>query len=133
MDFIKIQTELVFSAHRSRGPGGQHVNKTNSSAQLKWDYQNSNAIESYQKHLIAEKLLSYTNKSGELVLRSDSYRDLESNKKDVLKKLHSLLQRAFKKEKPRIATKPTYGSKQRRHSEKKMRGDLKKSRNTKWS
>jgi ribosome-associated protein len=132
IDYAKIQSEAQLSAQRSRGPGGQHVNKTNSAAQLKWNYKESYVIDDYHKSLVEKKLASFVTKDGEIVLRSDVHRDLESNKREVLKKLVDLLKRAFKREKPRIATKPTFGSKQRRHTEKKTRGEIKKARTAKW-
>lgn len=130
-DYSQVQSEVVLTAQRSRGPGGQHVNKTNSAAELRWNYQNSYVLNEEQKRLVGLKLSSFINKENELLLRSDTFRDLESNKKEVLKKLMQLLARAFKKEKPRVAT-PTYGSKQRRHSEKKKRSEIKKGRTGKW-
>jgi len=131
-DYSKVQSEVVLTAVRSGGPGGQHVNKTSSAAQLRWDYGSSFTLNDEQKQLVSQKLSSYINKKGELLLRSETFRDLESNKKEVLKKLMQLLARAFKREKPRVATKPTYGSKQRRHSEKKIRSEVKKGRSGKW-
>ncbi len=133
MNFEIIALEIVFSAQRSRGPGGQHVNKTNSAAQLSWNYLESHGVLKYEKDLIQHKLESLINKENVLVLRSDSFRDLESNKKECLKKLRQNLAKALKRDKPRIATKPTYSSKQRRHSEKKHRGEIKKGRGSNWS
>lgn len=132
MNFEQIEKEVVFSAQRSRGPGGQHVNKTNSASSIHWDYNASAGITTVQKSLITQKLAPFINKEGFLFLRSDTFRDLESNKKESLKKLRTLLLKAFKKEKPRIATKPTFGSKQRRHSEKKIRSEIKKGRSSQW-
>lgn len=129
----KIQLEVIFTATRSGGPGGQHVNKTNSAALIHWDYQASQALDEHQKNLIKAKLKNFINKNGYIVLRSDTSRDLESNKKETLKKLLKLLSIAFKKEKPRVATKPTYSSKQKRHSEKKARGEIKKGRSSRWT
>lgn len=132
IDIEKLTSEIVFSAQRSRGPGGQNVNKTNSAAQIKWNYKLSTVISEYQKDLVTEKLASYINKEGDVYLRSDIFRDLESNKKEVVNRLAELLKHAFKREKPRLATKPTYSSKQRRHSDKKKRGEIKKGRSNKW-
>jgi ribosome-associated protein len=132
IDYQKIESEIRLSAQRSRGPGGQHVNKTSSSAQLKWNYLESQALSEFNKRLIAEKLSNHINKIGEITLRSDSSRDLESNKKEVIQKLFDLIAKATKREKKRIATKPTYGSKIRKLDSKKKRSDLKKNRTKKW-
>ncbi|MEQ1876162.1 MAG: alternative ribosome rescue aminoacyl-tRNA hydrolase ArfB [Bdellovibrionia bacterium] len=118
-------------AVRSRGPGGQNVNKVSSAALLFWKFETSPSISAEQKHLIRAKLPNWVNKEGEIFVRSDEYRDLERNKARCLEKLEELLTRAFHRPKPRRATKPTRASKQRRLDTKKRRGDTKKQRGSK--
>lgn len=120
--------EVQFKAIKSRGPGGQHVNKVNSAALLLWDYQKSEALTSEQKKIIALKLEPYINKQGIFYLRSDEFRDLDRNKERCLFKLKTLLTRAFHKPKPRKRTKPTKASKEKRLDEKKQRSEIKRTR-----
>lgn len=126
MDLIK--KELRFVAVRSRGPGGQNVNKVSSAAQCFWDYQNSKCLSEEERGLISAKLVSLINTRGELFLRSEESRDLIRNKESCVDKLKRYLQRAFFKEKPRKPSKPTKASRIKKKENKKKRGDLKTSR-----
>jgi ribosome-associated protein len=67
-------------------------------------------------------------KDGVIVIRGDRYRTQERNRADVIDRLLELLQDALVRPKPRRATKPTFGSKQRRLEGKKRRGDIKAGR-----
>ena len=125
---VKIRSEISFSTVRSRGPGGQNVNKVSSAAQLKWDFMLSEVLTENQKNLINEKLYNFINKNQELYLRSDEYRDLERNKDRCIEKLNQLLKRAFHKPKPRKKTKPTQASKRKRLDAKRQRGERKRNR-----
>lgn len=125
--------EIDFISQRSGGPGGQNVNKTNSSVQLRWDFHQSQILSEDQKTLIQKKLSNMINSDGTLYIRSELHRDFEKNKKDALEKLQAHLTKAFFKPKPRKATKPTRGSKERRIAGKKIKSDIKKARQTKWT
>lgn len=128
----KIQLEVSFTAQRSRGPGGQNVNRTNSSVQLRWAFADSFSLNSEQKSLIAEKLATWITRENILYIRSDVHRDQEMNKKECLDRLKKLLQQAFFKPKPRKATKPTYSSQLKRKDSKRRKGEIKKGRSGKW-
>lgn len=127
-----ISQEVKFIAIRSRGPGGQNVNKVSSAALMLWAFEESRYVDDLQKALIRAKLGASINKENEIFLRSDEFRDLEQNKQGCLRKLEGLLARAFFKPKPRKATKPTKASKRRRLEGKKHRGDLKKERQKRY-
>ena len=124
----QIHSEIQFSAVRSRGPGGQNVNKVSSAAQLKWDFMLSEALSDYQKSRINQKLYNYINKNEELYLRSDEFRDLERNKARCLQKLEDILKMAFHRPKPRKKTKPSKAAKKKRLDSKRQRGETKKGR-----
>lgn len=124
----EIIREVQFSAVRSRGPGGQNVNKVNSAALLTWEFMSSAILTAEQKQLVQEKLYNYINKQGFLRLRCDEFRDLERNKARCLTKLETLLKRAFHQPKPRKKTRPTQASKKKRIESKKHRGEIKKTR-----
>jgi ribosome-associated protein len=120
--------EIRFSAVRSRGPGGQNVNKVSSAALLQWDFEASFSLTEEQKRLIFEKLSSFINKEGVFYLRSDEYRDLERNKARCLEKWEALLEKAFFRPKKRTATKPTKASQKRRVEGKRKRSQTKDTR-----
>ena len=124
----QIQNEVSFVAVRSRGPGGQNVNKVSSAAVMYWSFEFSDALNEHQKHLVHQKLQSSLNKENQLYVRSDEFRDLERNKARCLEKLAELLRFAFHKPKNRRPTKPTRGSKERKRESKSRRSDTKQSR-----
>lgn len=121
---ILFEIELEYT--RSRGPGGQHVNKTNSACLLRWNVPGTVCFSEEDKMVLLSKLR--TTSDGDLILRSDEHRDQESNRKKVLEKLDELIARAFFVPKARKATKPTRSSQRKRREEKKIRGEIKAGR-----
>lgn len=123
-----FRREVLFKAVRSRGPGGQNVNKVSSAAQLNWDIEHSLLLNFEQKARVREKLANLINFEGILQLRSDEFRDLERNKSRCLEKLADFVARALHVPKKRKATKPTKSSKVKRRESKSRRGEIKKLR-----
>ena len=123
-----LRPEVFFKAVRSRGPGGQNVNRVSSAAILFWDYRHSVLLSREQKELVQQKMASLINSEGLVYLRSDEFRDLERNKSRCLEKLAQLVAQALHVPKKRKATKPTRASKQRRRESKAIRGETKKLR-----
>ncbi len=121
---ILFEVELEYT--RSRGPGGQHVNKTNSACLARWNVPGSVCFSDEDKMILLSKLRLTTD--GDLILRSDEYRDQEMNRKKVLEKLESVIERAFFVPKARKATKPTRSSQRKRRDEKRSRGEIKAGR-----
>lgn len=128
MNAEQIEQEVVFSAQRSRGPGGQHVNKTASAAQLNWKFMNSLGLNEDEKQRIRHGLRNMINNEDELYVRSDEFRELERNKKRCLEKLFRLLRGALHVAKKRKATRPTYSSKLKRLESKARRSEIKRGR-----
>lgn len=123
-----FRREVIFKAVRSRGPGGQNVNKVSSAAQLNWDFEHSLLLNPEQKWRVRERLANLINSEGILQLRADEYRDLERNKSRCLEKLAEFVAKALHVPKKRKATKPTKSSKIKRREEKSRRGEVKKLR-----
>jgi len=123
--------EFQFEFARSGGPGGQHVNRTNSAAILRWNLVESSSFSDLQKALLLDKLYKKLNQSGELIIRSEEFRDQDRNKKRCLEKLDDLLTQAFYVPKKRKPTKPTRASREKRLTQKKRHSEVKKSRSKK--
>ncbi|MES2769102.1 MAG: alternative ribosome rescue aminoacyl-tRNA hydrolase ArfB [Bdellovibrionota bacterium] len=121
--------EFTFEFARSGGPGGQHVNKTNSAAILRWDVDATLAFSEDQKVKLQTKLK--LNQESEVVIRSEEHRDQEKNKKRCLEKLDSLIEKALFVHKKRKPTKPSRSQKEKRIKSKKIRSEVKKSRTNK--
>lgn len=109
-----LYKELIFSASRSGGPGGQNVNKVNSKITLKFDVAYSQILSEEEKQVILEKLSAQLTKDGVLLLTAQDKRSQLENKEAAIAKLERLLARAFKKEKVRKATKPSKAAVQKR-------------------
>lgn len=119
--------DIVFKASRSSGPGGQNVNKVNSAAMLLWSFESS-SLDEETKQVLRLKLADHINKSGQVYLRSDEFRDLERNKERCIEKLKLMIKKALFKPKPRKKTRPTFSSINKRITSKKNRGETKKNR-----
>ncbi|HMN68068.1 MAG TPA: alternative ribosome rescue aminoacyl-tRNA hydrolase ArfB [Bdellovibrionales bacterium] len=122
----------MFKAVRSRGPGGQNVNKVSSAALLSWDYRHSRLLSEEEKNRLAVKAANHISGEGLLQLRSDEFRDLERNKARCLEKLSRIVKAALFIPKKRKATKPTRSSQARRVESKTKRGEVKKLRRKVW-
>ncbi len=122
------EDELEINFVRSSGKGGQNVNKLSTKAQLRWNIDKSLAFSDEEKEKIKFSLANRINKEGELLLESQEERSQLQNKQRVVERLNNLIKTALAPQQERIATKPTYGSKERRLEEKKMQGKKKKER-----
>lgn len=123
-----IQSEIELEYTRSRGPGGQHVNKTNSAAILRWNISSSQLIKEETRNTLLEKLKNKITVDGDLLIRCEQYRDQDQNREDCLKKLDLLISEALFVPKKRKATKPTRAAQNERKDQKKHRGKIKSAR-----
>lgn len=110
--------ELIFQNTRSQGPGGQHVNRTESAVIVRWNVQWSQAFRADDISWLLDKLASKLNAEGEICLKSDSSRERLRNKDDVTERLWQIIQQTLARPKIRKKTKPTYSSQRKRVSHK---------------
>ena len=120
--------ELTFTASRAGGPGGQHVNKTNSRITLEWDVACSQAFDEESRELVKEKLASRLTQSGVLQIHVDDERSQHRNREIACDRLKEIVEAALKVQKKRIPTRVSTGAKKRRVDEKKRRSALKRQR-----
>ncbi|KQM57240.1 MULTISPECIES: alternative ribosome rescue aminoacyl-tRNA hydrolase ArfB [unclassified Sphingomonas] len=120
--------ELVESFTRASGPGGQHVNTTDSAVLLRFDVVASPGLPEAVKHRLAVLAGSRLTKEGVLTLRADASRSQEMNRREVRERLFELIREATIVPKKRRATKPTKASQVRRVDAKKGRSQVKAGR-----
>lgn len=119
-----LEAELDFSAIRASGPGGQNVNKVSNAVHLRFDIRASSLPEAVKARLLAWADQRIT-ADGIVVIKAQDSRSLERNRADAVARLVELVQAAAHVPKARRATKPTYGSQQRRLEGKAKRSGVK--------
>lgn len=120
--------ELEFHFSRSSGPGGQNVNKVNSKVTLRWPVQVSTALPADVRARFLGRFARRLTGSGELLITSQRFRDQGRNVGDCLDKLRQMVLEVAMPPKPRKATRPTRGSRERRLQNKRAQSEKKQSR-----
>ena len=119
------EDEIEVKHARASGPGGQHVNKTSTAIELRFDVRASPSLPEDVKDRLVKIAGSRCTQDGVIVLFAQGSRSQEMNRQDATGRLLDLIRRATERQKPRKATKPTWSSKQRRLAGKANRSGVK--------
>jgi ribosome-associated protein len=119
------EDELVERFVKASGPGGQHVNKTSSAVELRFDVRNSPSLPDDVRARLERLAGSRLTLDGVIVLFAQNARSQEMNRQDARERLFELIRRASLAPKRRKATRPTKASKLRRLDGKSRRGAIK--------
>ena len=123
-----LSAEFIFQASRSSGPGGQNVNKVNSKIELRFNIQNSVILTDDQKEILLSKLSAKISLDGFLIVVSQRNRSQLVNKEDAIRKLYELIEKALRPVKRRKSSRPTRSSVEKRLTGKRIKADIKQSR-----
>lgn len=134
-DFLRVTAEVAipmseirFRFSRSSGPGGQHVNRSETRVELLFDVDHSHGLTDEQKERIKHCLGGYVDGEGVLRVVSSATRSQAENRADAVLRFESLLRTAFRRRKRRIATRPSAVARARRVQEKHQRSEIKAQR-----
>ena len=125
-------SELVYTASRSSGPGGQHVNTSDTRIQVRWNVQETSALSEPERFRVLTKLASRLTEAGELILASDTHRSQRRNKEDVTERLAEMVAQALVRPKTRKKSKPTRAAREKRLDEKRKKSLTKQGRGKKY-
>ncbi len=120
--------ELKFTASRAGGPGGQHVNKTNSRVTLHWDLTSTIALDERQQAEVTKQLANRLTRDGVVQIHVDDERSQKRNRDIAKARLIELVREALIPKKKRVPTKVSNAKKRRRLEEKAKRSAIKKLR-----
>ena len=120
--------ELEITTSRAGGPGGQHVNKTNSRITVRWNLRQTQALSDIQRERVATALQHELTNEGDIIIHSSSSRSQQHNKKTALDQLAYKIRKALVVAKKRIKSNIPRQIQAARLQEKKMRSVVKKMR-----
>src|SRR4051795_5703485 len=126
-DLTIDENDIDIGFVRASGPGGQNVTKLATPAQLPFEPRKVTLPDDAAARLnrLAGQRMT---KDGVIVIHAQRFRTQERNRADAIDRLLEMLREAMVRPIPRRATKPTFGSKQRRLEGKKRRSEVKSKR-----
>ncbi|KZC04553.1 Peptidyl-tRNA hydrolase ICT1, mitochondrial, partial [Dufourea novaeangliae] len=128
--FIPIN-ELQITYSRSSGAGGQHVNRTNSKVDLRFQVESAKWLSEEVKQKLMEQYKNKLNKDGYFIIKSELTRSQQLNLADALQKLRTAIRDAIKptaevsEETAELKRKQLLRSARKRLHDKRMHSDIK--------
>jgi ribosome-associated protein len=124
--------EVEITTSKSGGPGGQHVNKTETRVTVRWNVKNTTALTEEQKERVLHNLQARLTTEGDLIIHKSTSRSQLQNKEMALNALAQEVRKALYIPKKREATRISKSAKESRLQKKSHHGHIKKMRSKKF-
>ncbi|MGR3485466.1 MAG: alternative ribosome rescue aminoacyl-tRNA hydrolase ArfB [Paracoccaceae bacterium] len=125
-DAVTIQDwEITEQFVRASGPGGQHVNKTSSAVELRFEAERSPSLPAHAKARLRRLAGRRWTKDGAVVIQASEERSQPRNRDLARDRLRALIAQSLERPKRRIPTKVSKRQKAKRVEEKRRRGEVK--------
>ena len=121
-------SELEETASRSGGPGGQHVNKSNTRVTLRWCLRESSALDPVARRRVEQRLGARVTRAGELIVHAGTHRSRERNRALARERLADLVRSALRTRAPRVPTRAGAGVRARGREDKRRHSAAKRAR-----
>jgi ribosome-associated protein len=125
------EDEVVITASRSSGPGGQNVNKVSTKVTLRFGLAGTACMNDAQKERLMKKLKNIINREGFIIIHEETHRSQAANRKRVIEKFAEMLARALVVPKKRVPTRVSRSQKRKRLDDKKIQARKKSDRRRK--
>jgi ribosome-associated protein len=120
--------ELIITASRSGGPGGQHVNKTSSRITVRFVIAESPSLAPEDRATLLTRLGRRVAADGSVRVVAQDSRSQHANRRTALSRLEALLADALRPAVPRVATRVPRSSRTNRREGKVRRAEVKRGR-----
>ncbi|MEL6868555.1 MAG: alternative ribosome rescue aminoacyl-tRNA hydrolase ArfB [Pseudomonadota bacterium] len=112
-DVIVYEDDIAWQAMRAQGAGGQHVNKTSSAVEMRFDIANSHLPEAVRMRLLSRGD-QRVNSHGVLIVKAQGSRSQHRNRDEALQRLRAIIEQACIVPRARKATRPSRAAKRKR-------------------
>lgn len=128
-DQLVIATsELSFRFSRSSGPGGQHVQRSDTRVELLFDVAASPSLSEEQRARVRQRLAGYIDGEGVMRIVSSATRSQLGNREDAVQRFQSLMAAALRVHRRRVPTRPGAAAREQRLTAKRTRSQVKQTR-----